>query len=105
MMIDGRTTYEAIAAGQTTQVIGDAGAKGNVLQRLVIIPANTSPGAVTIKDGANTAITIFPGGANSVLDLKPIVVELGIKSTNNYWQVTTGAGVSAIAVGCFEGHT
>lgn len=103
MLVDGRTTYEIVAASQTTQTIGDVGFKGNVLQRVIIIPTSTTPGVVSIKDGANTAIQIFDGGVNSVLDLKPIVVELGIKSTSGAWQITTGASVRALAVGEFPG--
>ncbi len=105
MLIDGRTTYEIVIAGQTTQTIGDVGSKGNVLERVIIIPTSTSPGIVAIKDGANTAIQIFDGGANSVLDLKPIVVPLGIKSISGAWQITTGLNVRALAVGEFPGHS
>lgn len=93
--------YETVAASQTTQAIGATGATGDYLAGLLVIPATTSPGAVAIKDGSGTAITVFTGGSSSVSDLVPFFIPLGIKSTSGAWQVTTGANVSAIAVGNF----
>ena len=92
--------YETVAASQTAQVLGGSGAQGNILERVIIIPATTSPGAVSILDNA-TSITLFPGGASSVTELKPIVVELSAISRNGAWKITTGANVSVIAVGKF----
>lgn len=96
-----RTAYETVAAGQTDQVLGATGATGDILERVIIIPANTSPGAVSIKDGSGSAITIFVGGASSVDTLAPIFVTLGMKSTGGAWKLTTGADVSAIGIGKF----
>ncbi len=93
--------YETVAASQTAQVLGNTGATGDVIQRVIIIPATTSPGNVILLDNA-TSITLFTGGATSVADLKPIVVELGMKSASGPWKITTGASVSAIAVGVFN---
>jgi hypothetical protein len=59
--------YETVAASQTNQVLGGTGATGDYLNGVIIIPATTSPGAVSIKDGANAAITLFTGGTNSFL--------------------------------------
>ncbi len=96
-----RTSYETVAAGQTDQALGATGATGDILQRVVIIPANTSPGAVSIKDGAGSDITIFAGGASSLDVATPFVVELGMKSASGAWKITTGADVSAIGIGKF----
>lgn len=93
--------YETVAASQTDQVIGATGAIGDLLAGLLIVPATTSPGAVSIKDGAGSAITVFTGGASSVSGMVPFFVPLGIKATGAGWKVTTGANVSAIAVGDF----
>lgn len=93
--------YETVAASQTGQVFGSstAGAgKGTYLERLIIVPATTSPGAVTIIDNA-TSISVFAGGASSINELRPIVVELGMAATAVKWSITTGANVSVIAVG------
>jgi hypothetical protein len=75
------------------------GARGDYLHALLIIPATTTPGAFSIKDGANTAINVFPGG--TLADLKPHYVTINARSTNGGWQITTGASVSVVAVGDF----
>lgn len=95
------TEYETVAASQTTQSIGATGATGDLLVGVLVVPATTSPGAVSIKDGAGSAITVFAGGTDSVSTLHPFFVPLGIKSGAGAWQITTGADVSAIAVGNF----
>lgn len=93
--------FETVAASQTDQMAGGAGAAGDYLAGVLIIPATTSPGAVSIEYGS-TNITIFTGGADSVTDLKPFMVPLGIKSpSGGGWEITTGADVSAIAIGTF----
>ncbi len=94
-------SYETVAAGQTDQAMGATGATGDYLKAILIIPATTSPGVVSIKDGGGSAITIFTGGATSVADLKPFSVPLGLTSLAGAWKVTTGANVSAIGTGQF----
>lgn len=96
-----RVAYETVAASQTDQVLGTAGAKGDALDGLLLVPATTSPAAVSIKDGSGSAITIFTGGASSVSNLVPFYVPIGAKSTGGAWSVTTGANISAIAIGIF----
>jgi hypothetical protein len=93
--------YETVAASQTDQALGATGATGDYLASVLIVPATTSPGAVSIKDGAGSSITIFTGGASSVAALAPFSVPIGAKSTGGAWKVTTGANVSAIAFGRF----
>jgi hypothetical protein len=93
--------YETVAASQTDQALGATGAAGDYLDSLLIVPATTSPGAVSIKDGGGSAITVFTGGATSVADLKPFSVKLGLTSLAGAWKVTTGANVSAIGIGNF----
>jgi len=93
--------WETVAAGQTDKVLGVTGAAADYLYGLLIVPANTSPGAVSIKDGGGSAITVFTGGASSVSNLVPFFVPLGIKSIAGPWKVTTGADVSVIGIGNF----
>jgi hypothetical protein len=94
------TGYKTVAASQTNQVLGTTtGAIGDTLQGFEIVPATTSPGAVTFKDGAGASITAFVGG--TVSDLKAWSFALGAKSIAGGWSVTTGANVSVIAVGTF----
>lgn len=95
-------TYETVAASQTAQVLGNAGDKGDILETIVIVPETLSPGAIAIKDGTNSAITVFAGGANSLTELRPIVITLGAISQQGAWQITTGADVSVIARGQFS---
>ncbi len=98
------TDYETVAASQTAQMMGATGALGDYLAGVLIVPASTSPGAVAIKDGNGTAITIFAGGAGSVLTLHPFFVPIGARSTaatTPGWQITTGANVSVIGMGSF----
>jgi hypothetical protein len=48
--------YEDVAASQTDQVIGSgATGTGQHLSHVIVFPATTSPGAVTLKDGAVSA--------------------------------------------------
>lgn len=93
--------YETVAASQTDQAMGATGGIGNYLAGLLVIPATTSPGAVSIKDGSGGAITVFTGGATSVSSLVPFFVPILAKSLVGAWKVTTGANVSAIATGNF----
>jgi hypothetical protein len=93
--------YETVAASQTDQALGATGATGDSLSHLIIVPATTSPGAVSIKDGAGSAITVFTGGASSVTNLVPFTIALDMVSLAGAWKVTTGANVSVIAVGNF----
>lgn len=89
-----------VAASQSDAVVGTK--KGGLIRRIVIVPATTSPGVVSYKDGASgTSRTVFVGG--TVVDLKPFVVELGVRgSGTDGFRVTTGANVSVIVVGRFN---
>jgi hypothetical protein len=93
--------YETVAASATAQVLGGAGAVGDAIFGILVIPATTSPGAVTLLDGA-TSITIFTGGATSVADLKPFYIPLGLVSVAGPWKITTGTLVSCIGIGKFS---
>lgn len=94
--------YETVAAGSAAQVMGGAGAAGDLLATLTIVPATKSPGAVSIQDGAGgTAIVIFPGGADSVGTLHPFTVPVGAVSATGGWRVSAGANVSVLATGRF----
>ena len=95
--------YETVAASQTDQVLGATGAAGDYLAGLLIIPAVVACGAVSIKDGSGSSITLFVGGGVTALPACiPFFVPLGAKSTAGGWKVTTGANVSVFAVGNFS---
>lgn len=92
--------YKQVAASQTGSILGTVGAVGDYISGLLIIPATTSPGAVSILDGA-TSIPLFTGGATSTSNLVSFFIPLGLKSISGGWSVTTGANVSVIAIGSF----
>jgi hypothetical protein len=92
--------YEAVPAG-TSRTLGGTGATGDYLSHLLVVPATTSPGAVTVKDGDDDAVTVFAGGASSVSNLVPFPVILGAASAEGPWVVTAGDNVSVLAFGSF----
>lgn len=96
---DGDDEYETVAASQTDQALGATGAAGDYLKKLVITVATAATAAVSIKDGAGSSIPILPNSPGGGVGV--YVVELGMLSTSGAWKVTTGAGVSVIAVGDF----
>lgn len=97
----GAGEYETVAASSSNQAMGATGAAGDYLAGVLIVPATTSPGAVSIKDGSGSAITIFAGGASSLASLVPFFVPLGLISASGAWQITTGTNVSCIGIGNF----
>jgi len=90
--------YETVAPSQTTQMLGLAGAPGDYLHRLVCTVTSAATATVTLTDGL-IVIPIVPApvATTGVLD-----IELNIASGYAGWQVTTGAGVSVVAVGLFS---
>ena len=94
------TDYEAVAASQTDQVLGATGAVGDILEVLVITVATALTAAVSIKDGAGSAISIMPNSPGGGIGVYTVI--LGARSTSGAWKVTTGAGSSVLAVGRFS---
>src|SRR5215203_1657898 len=94
-------TYETVGPNVgTPQVLGGAGATGDYIEGVLIVPESTSPGGVAIVDNLTT-FTLFVGGASSVLDLRPFYVQLGVVSASGAWKLGTGANVRCIAIGRF----
>lgn len=92
-----RYAYETVAASQTGQVLGGAGAKGDFLHRLVVTVTTSATSQVTLLDGA-TSYIIIP--ANAAVGVYPIMIEAA--SASGAWSVTTAAGVSVFATGIFS---
>ncbi len=100
----GAGEYETVAASATAQALGATGATGDYLSGLLVIPATTSPGSVTLYDGSSSpdvGITLFVGGSTSVSNLVPFFIPLGMISRSGAWKVTTGSNVSCIGIGNF----
>jgi len=94
----GGTDYETVAVSQTDQVLGTAGAAGDLLARLVLNVIAVATAGVTITDG--TTAIVVQTAASAVLGAQ--TVELGLRAKTGPWKVTTGAGVTVIAVGQFS---
>ena len=99
-VINGGSQYETVAANQAAQALGAAGATGDYIAGVLVIPATTSPGNVLLLDNA-TSITIFAGGSSSVSNLVPFYIPLGLISVSGAWKLTTGSNVSCIGIGRF----
>ncbi len=92
--------YETVAASQTLQGLGSVGNAGDYLDYLMVVPSSVSPGAIVIGDG-DVSITVFEGGANSLSNLVPFMIPLGLTSQHGPWTMTTGVNLSVIALGNF----
>lgn len=93
------TDYETVAASQTDQILGPAGAVGNLLSRL-IITATTTTSVVSIKDGNGSSIPILATGSPVGVFTVDVNARC-VNATTPGWKVTTSAGVSVLAVGRF----
>lgn len=93
----------AVAASQTDSVLQvSAGAAGDYLHSVLVIPATTAPGVVTIKDNTTAVVSYLGGGTTALLTIVPFLIPVGAVSANGAWKVTTGANVSVFAVGRFS---
>lgn len=91
------TTYETVAASQTAQVLGQSGAVGDTIIRLIVTVNTAASSIVTILDNA-TSIAIMP----AVTPVGVYSIDLGVQSVSGPWKVTTGAGATVVAVGNFS---
>jgi hypothetical protein len=61
--------------------------------------ATAATAAVSIKDGAGGAISVLPNSPGG--GIGSYYIPIKAKSGDGAWKVTTGAGVTVIAVGNF----
>jgi hypothetical protein len=93
-----RVNYKAFAASSSAVVCGAVGAKGDVIQRIIItVTTSGANGTCSITDGGGSAIPL--AAASTAIGVYSI--ELGAKSTSGAWKVTTGSACSALAIGQF----
>lgn len=90
--------YALIEASASDAPLGATGAAGDYLSHLIIMPATTGAGTVTLK---NNTTVIFTFTTGTLADLRPIIVPINAVSTGGSWKVTTGANVSVLAFGNF----
>ena len=91
-----RYPYETVAASQTAQVVGGAGAVGDYLHRIIVNVATAATSTVSVIDNSTTVIAVpanTPIGSYSL--------EVNAASALGPWKITTGAGVTVMAVGFF----
>lgn len=88
---------EAVAASQTNQILGPTGATGDYLHRIVVAVATALTSTVSVIDGSTTVLAI---PANTPVGIYSIEIN-GVSATGA-WKITTGAGVSVLAVGIFS---
>lgn len=97
---DFNTDYRSVAASQTDSLLGTSGRKGDILERLIINVNTAATSTVSIKDGSGSAISVM----SATTPVGTYSIEIGARCTDATtpgWRVTTGAGVSVIAVGQF----
>lgn len=96
-----RSDYRTVAASQTDQVLG-TGNRGDLLERLIVTVNTAATSTVSIKDGsAGSTINIMP--ANTGVGVYSIQIGARCSAASNPgWRVTTGAGVTVVAVGSFS---
>lgn len=87
---------EAVAASQSNVVLGATGATGDYLHRLVVAVATAATSTVSVIDGSTTVLSI---PANTPIGVYSLDIN-GVSATGS-WKITTGAGVSVLAVGIF----
>jgi hypothetical protein len=90
--------YETVAAGQTAQVLGNAGSAGDFIDTLTLVVTTAATAQVDILDNA-TSINVFPNSPGG--GVGTYVLPVNLKSQKGPWKVTTGAGVAVIASGNF----
>lgn len=99
---DIRVNYQSVAASATNTALAQSGGgKGSILRSLVLVVSTAATATVSIKDGSNTAIVVFPNSPGGGIGTYNVAFGEGIRSTSGAWQITTGAGVAVIAVGQF----
>ena len=91
-----RYPYETVAASQTAQVLGGTGAVGDYLHRLIVTVTTTGTSTLTLLDNSTTVLTMAANTPVGVYSL-----EINAASASGPWKVTTGAGVTVVAVGLF----
>jgi len=89
--------YETVAASQTAQVLGTAGAVGDYIHRLIITVGTSATSTVTLLDNS-TSIPIM--AATTAIGVYSI--EINARSASGAWKVTTGAGATVMAIGKFS---
>lgn len=91
-----RHQYEVVPPSSTNVPLGNTGAVGDFLHR-VVINVTGAGNAYTLKDGNTVVIASLVSLANGIYNL-----EINAASQNGAWTITTGgAGITIIGIGTF----
>src|SRR5262245_7966080 len=98
-----RSDYVYVPAGQTDMPLGlTGGARGDLLERIIITVNNAQTAAVNVRDGNSITFPILPNSPGNGIGTYVVPLRVQAKHlTSPGWKVTTGAGASVIAVGEF----
>lgn len=72
--------------------------KGDMIYRVIVFPKSTIHGAVTLKDGS-LQFDIYPANLGSQI---PAVIEIGSRSINDIWKISTGPSIECLVVQSVE---
>ena len=96
-------TDYVVVPPSTSQAIGPkGGAKGDVIEWIMLIPISVVMGAVTPEDGTFPAEIIYMGTVGSstfIVEQLPSPMFIRRRSRNGPWKVATGAGVEVHLAG------
>ena len=92
--------YQNIGTSQTDKVLGaQGGVVGDYISHLIIVVATAAQSAVDLQDGSDSSFNVFPASPGP--GIGTYTIPLGIASRTGAWSVTTGSGVTVVAVGQF----
>jgi len=98
--MDYERSYQVVAANQTDVPLGVVGARYDFVEGLLAVVSTPSTAQVQIRDGAGARFTVFPNAPGG--GIGTYTIPLGLTSKAGAWSITTGAGVSVIAIGVFN---
>lgn len=90
--------YETVAASQTAQVLGGTGAAGDYVHRLIINTITVLTSGVTLIDGSTSIV--IQTASSTMIGVSSL--EINVAAVTGPWKITTGAGVTVVAVGVFS---
>jgi hypothetical protein len=96
-VVVGGEQYEPVPAGQTAQTLGANGGINDFLARVIVSVETAATSAVTVYDGLTEVFTV---PANTPVGV--YAIEVGVRAVSGAFNVTTGAGVSVLAIGQFK---
>jgi len=92
------TDYEVVPFSSTATTLGVTGGAGDVLEKMIVAVSATTANKVFIQDGSAPSIVVFAAGAA----IGTYSLNLGMRSVNGAWKVSTDTSASVIGIGRFK---